>query len=176
MRRSVLVLVGVALVVAVDASPGQNSRISWYGLGGSFAASTTRTMIARSVLGQGFAGAMHSHDATLEAGFLADTLFRSVVTGVPGFRETPERFTLYQNFPNPFNPRTRIRYDVPRRSAITIAVFTILGQRVVTLMDGVQDAGTHEVEFDGAALASGVYFCRLVAEHFVETRKLMVLR
>jgi len=171
-----MIIIGIALVLTPGASPAQNNRISWFGVDGSFSASSTRAVHVKSILAQGLAGATRQHNSVIEAGFLADTLFRSVVTGVLPFREPPRSFVLYQNFPNPFNPRTRIRYDLPLKSTIRITVFTILGQRVIVLLEGVQDAGSHEVEFDGASLASGVYFYRLVAGQFVETKRLMLLR
>jgi hypothetical protein len=88
----------------------------------------------------------------------------------------PADFSLEQNYPNPFNPATTIRYSVPRRSQVTLTVFNTLGQAVSTLVSGIEDAGFHEVKFDGAGLASGVYFYRLQTEGFLQTRRLLLLR
>lgn len=85
-----------------------------------------------------------------------------------------EGFRLYQNFPNPFNPSTTIRYHLPSRSHVLLAIFNILGQRVGLLEDGEREAGYHEVKFDATGLASGVYFCRLKAGELVQTRKLLL--
>jgi hypothetical protein len=73
----------------------------------------------------------------------------------------PESFRLYQNYPNPFNPSTTIRYGLPGRSHVTLAVFNTLGQRVAVLQEGEQEAGYHESVFDASGLASGVYLYRL---------------
>ena len=88
----------------------------------------------------------------------------------------PVSFALEQNFPNPFNPSTTIRYALPRRSHVILEVFTTLGQSVTTLFTGEQEAGYHEVRFDGNSLVSGVYFYRIRAGDFVRTMKLLHLR
>ena len=72
----------------------------------------------------------------------------------------PRRASL-ANYPNPFNPSTVLRYDLPRRSAVQIAVFNILGERVAMLADGIVDAGSHEERFNASGLATGVYLARM---------------
>ena len=90
--------------------------------------------------------------------------------------ELPLRAGLYQNYPNPFNPSTTIRYGLPQRLPVTLTIFNTLGQQVALLQNGEQEAGYHEVLFEGSGLSSGVYFYRIEAGSFVETRKLLLLR
>ena len=95
---------------------------------------------------------------------------------VPPGALNPLAYALYQNYPNPFNPSTTIRYALPRRSNVTLGLYTILGQRVRTIVQENQEAGPYEVKFDGSGLASGVYFYRIQAGSFMQTKKLLLLR
>jgi hypothetical protein len=95
--------------------------------------------------------------------------------GLP-LAEFPTQFSLRQNYPNPFNPSTTIKFELPKSSVVTLSVFDILGREVSVLVNNRRDAGVYEVKFDGVNLASGVYFYRLRAGSFVETRKLILIR
>jgi len=88
----------------------------------------------------------------------------------------PSRYSLHPNYPNPFNPSTRISYDLPSPSPVTLEVFDLLGRRLGTLTDGMQPAGNYSVLFDGSALPSGLYFYRLNAGNFVQTQKMVLLK
>jgi hypothetical protein len=90
--------------------------------------------------------------------------------------EMPQAFTLSQNYPNPFNPSSTIRYGLPQDAMTTLEVFNILGQRVAVLVNEEQQAGYHEVTFQNQGLGSGIYFYRLTAGKFSETRKMTLLR
>jgi len=85
-------------------------------------------------------------------------------------------FRLQQNFPNPFNPSTVIRYELAKPEFVTLTVVNTLGQRVTTLVSESQGAGLHEVKFTGTGLASGMYLYRIVAGSFVQMKTLMLLR
>jgi hypothetical protein len=102
----------------------------------------------------------------------------ALVTGVRDnlHPEAPAEFALSQNFPNPFNPSTTIRYGLPNRSQVTLTVFNTLGQVVSQLVSSEQEAGYHEIKFDATGLASGVYLYRMVAGSFVETKRLLLIR
>ncbi len=104
-------------------------------------------------------------------------MFRRILTGVSQSEKlTPSKFELSQNYPNPFNPSTTIRYGLPNRAHVTLAVYNTLGQQVALLQNGEQEAGYHEVKFDGSGLSSGVYFYRIQTGEFVRTRELLILR
>ena len=88
----------------------------------------------------------------------------------------PLSFALGQNYPNPFNPATHIVYTVPAQVHVTLRVYDLLGVQVATLFDGVRPAGSYTATFDASGLADGVYFYRLEAAGFSDTRKLVVLK
>ncbi len=100
------------------------------------------------------------------------------LTGPTGIRPEarPAAYSLEQNFPNPFNPSTTIRYTLADRSFVTLTVYTMLGEKVAGLVDGWQGAGPHEVRFDAGRLASGVYFYSLRAEGFVQMREMQLIK
>jgi hypothetical protein len=88
----------------------------------------------------------------------------------------PESFELYHNFPNPFNPTTTIRFDLPEDNNVKLEVFNILGQRVRTLVNDFYKGGIHEVQFNSRGLASGVYIYRLEAGSHINVKKMVLLK
>lgn len=88
----------------------------------------------------------------------------------------PARFILQQNYPNPFNPNTTIRFTVARQSHVTLTIFDILGREVLTLVDEMLAAREYRIRFDGSNLPNGVYFYRLKAGKFSQTKKLTLLK
>lgn len=88
----------------------------------------------------------------------------------------PTEFTLLQNFPNPFNPTTFIEYELARGSDVKLEVYDILGRKCFALVEQFQPVGKHRVSFDGIELSGGIYFYRLTADGFVQTRKMVLLK
>jgi hypothetical protein len=88
----------------------------------------------------------------------------------------PRRVSLRQNFPNPFNPMTTIRFVIPSRSRVSLSVFSVMGEHIATLVDGDLEAGEHAVGWRPEGLASGTYFYRLQTGSFVETRMMLLIR
>ncbi len=98
------------------------------------------------------------------------------LTAVLADGSIPDAFRLEQNFPNPFNPSTRIRFTLARRAHILLSIYSMLGQKIAELVNETQEAGPHEITFDARGLASGVYFYRLQAGNDIQTRKLLLVR
>jgi hypothetical protein len=98
------------------------------------------------------------------------------VTGMQRGEELPLEFTLDQNFPNPFNPTTAISYQLSAHIFVTLKVLDVLGREVATLVTGEQTAGVHRVEFNGSALASGIYFARLQVGTLTKTIKMILTK
>ena len=85
-------------------------------------------------------------------------------------------YRLYQNFPNPFNPITTVKYSIPKRSFVKIKLYDLLGRELKSLVSKEEDAGSHQVKIDGASLSSGVYFYIMYTENFIESKKMILLK
>jgi hypothetical protein len=86
------------------------------------------------------------------------------------------RFALEQNYPNPFNPSTTISFSLPSKSFVTLKVFDIMGREVATLVNEELSAGNYLQKWNATKMSSGIYFYRLQAGSFTETKKLVLLR
>ena len=104
------------------------------------------------------------------------------------FAQLPDKYSLKQNFPNPFNPCTTIKYSLPVRQAgiptdmrykyqdVRLIIYDVLGREITTLVDKKQKPGNYEVEWDASGFASGIYLYQIKADKFVETKKLLLLK
>jgi hypothetical protein len=98
------------------------------------------------------------------------------VTSVGGDAVSPNTFELAQNFPNPFNPATSIRYTIGKADNVSLKVYNMLGQEVATVVNQFQTAGSHSVTFDASNLASGMYLYKIQSGSFSEAKKMMLLK
>jgi len=100
-----------------------------------------------------------------------------IITGVEGnISNIPTVFKLYDNYPNPFNPVTTIKYDVPKNSFVKLMIYDILGQEVATLVNEKKEAGRYEIKWDGISFASGTYFCKMETDAYTEIKKMILIK
>jgi len=123
-----------------------------------------------------FAGTFFLDDARRVASSSPPTLVEKEYTS-----QVPQSVALYQNFPNPFNNSTTIHYALSAGADVTLSIFNLLGQKVVTRAQGPRDAGLHEVRWNGRdhaerTLASGVYLCMLRVDDRLLTQRLLLLQ
>jgi len=112
-----------------------------------------------------------------EPGWEGDISCVELITGVEDEnRSIPIKYELFQNYPNPFNPVTTIKFSIPKQSDVKVEIFDITGRKVRELFNDTKNAGFHSLLFNGNELASGVYFYRVKANHFIKTRKLLLLK
>jgi len=137
---------------------GWNGSGKWVSLGGSMGVNTVTFTGSQLYSGYAFIGS--------PAG----------VVSAADQQVIPGEFRLEQNFPNPFNPSTTIRYNLPTASHVVLSVYNTLGQQVATLVEGEMEAGDHGVKFDASHLASGVYLYRLQAGDLFQTRMLLLMK
>jgi len=111
------------------------------------------------------------------SGYSVILKYKTLTTSVePGEGATPVQFSLSQNYPNPFNPTTVVAFQLPVSSQVRIAVYDMLGREVALLMDERKDPGEYTLQFDGSRLTSGVYYYRLRAGDYMQTRKMLLLK
>ena len=101
---------------------------------------------------------------------------QSLVTNSEENNKAPEDFYVLQNFPNPFNPSTKIRFSVPERSHVKLVLYDLLGREIDVLFNEEMNPGTKELEFNGSRLASGIYLVRMVADNYQKTLKISLLK
>ncbi len=108
--------------------------------------------------------------------YILTTKFDEVMPVDEYTNEIPVSYQLEQNFPNPFNPSTRIAYSIPEDGFVKLAVYNLLGEEVASIVNSVQKAGRYEVKFDASQLSSGVYIYRIESSNFTAAKKLMLLK
>ncbi len=89
---------------------------------------------------------------------------------------SPGKFELSQNYPNPFNPHTTIRFSLAKSGNVRLTIYNLLGEQIEELISEIRDAGVHTINFDASKLSSGLYIYEIVAENFVQSRKMMLLK
>jgi hypothetical protein len=97
-------------------------------------------------------------------------LFTEVVIG------KPQTFKLWQNYPNPSNPKSKIDFEIPERNNVSIKIYNILGEEVSELINEFKEPGYYTVEFDGSSLASGTYFYRILSGNYTEIKKIILVK
>jgi hypothetical protein len=142
--------------------------------------STTGELTISSLVNTSYSAPIYM-TVTDDSGATAVDSFIAVVIGVTGIDDDwkgqiPKEFVLMQNFPNPFNPTTTIRFGLPQKAHVRIELYTILGQRIDVLINKELPAGYQELRVDARQLGTGIYFYRMSADTFVKARKLMVVK
>ena len=173
MKQLVAMLVVLAAVALLCSTAGAQYQIfpSVIGSGGGGGSGGSYSLVG--TVGQPAIGVASGGSYLHQIGFWYQPGW--ILTGVED--ETyPTRFQLGQNFPNPFNPVTTFRFAVPRESRVTVTLYDVAGREVRTLADDTFEPGYHTIPLYAEGLASGVYFCRMTAGSFSETRKLMLLK
>ena len=99
-----------------------------------------------------------------------------VTVSIEDINEIPIEFNLSNNYPNPFNPSTKIRFALPKNSKVKLSVYNLLGQEITVVLDKNVNAGNHEITFNGSNLSSGLYFYKLIAGEFVSVKKMMLIK
>jgi hypothetical protein len=181
---SALTVLGTGSIYGFNAVSGR----VWYGRGNivysstnngtSFVAGYTGTVGAtyQALSIKGFGTAIRGW-AVSNTGLIAMYDETGIVLGsTPNTTSIPSTFTLNQNYPNPFNPVTKISFALPKAGFVTLKVYDLLGKEVSTLVNQEMNAGSYNVDFNGAKLSSGLYFYKLETNGFSSVKKMMLVK
>ena len=168
----------LAVGTPAQEAAGQNAGVDWSSFGMGFVSLGTNGVLMDGSVGQTFAGETRYGNTQALIGFMAGHKTAGPAVSVPEGPAVPAAFSLHQNFPNPFNPTTTIAYAVGGTGScwVRLGVYDLLGREVAVLVNEKKDPGTFVATLHAGGLASGVYFYRIQAGSFVETKKLVVLR
>ncbi len=175
MHRGVIVsaVVVAMLFVSSAASAQITMPYSVVGCGGGEMSGTNHTVLG--TVGQACIGVVSGPSHTNEIGFWYRPGW--ILTGIEDEGDLlPATYWMGQNHPNPFNPITTLQFALPDRAHVVMKLYDASGREVRTLIDREMDPGYHRTVIEGSGLASGVYFCRMVAGKFIESRKLVLLK
>ena len=141
------------------------------------ALTTSLLMPQDSTMNKGILGKYSVNGLSDYANKLSELIKTRGKSGLESEKELlPTEYTLYQNYPNPFNPVTTIKYDLPTASDISLIIYDILGRKVKELVNTKQQAGRNEVQFDASNFASGVYIYQIIANQFIGSKKMILLK
>jgi hypothetical protein len=174
---------GGSWMITSDAAPGATFRLDLNASGVGLDSTALRVMVrpngttAWQFAGTaaGFSGGLVSDSVISNFGQFAVGLGPKV-TAVDESASLPKEIALMSNYPNPFNPSTTIKYQLPSETRVSLVVYSLLGQQVATLVDDMKPAGDHAVTFDASKFSSGLYLYQLKAGSFIQTRKMLMVK
>ena len=178
MMDSLLIIYKYSGVIIYDIGDLANIKYvgAWYGGGGWYGSSVSLKKAGSNYFITNSDPRYNSLD-NLYSGLNNVTLdYLTDVKSNNSTKRIPVSYNLYQNYPNPFNPSTMIRYEIPKESFVSLKIYDVLGREVKTLVNEDKPAGSYEINFNAASLSSGIYFYRIKAGSFVQTKKLMLLK
>jgi hypothetical protein len=152
-----------------------NNGISWTAVNAGLTSTFVRAL-AESGTNLFAASGSNIFAGTHDGGVWRRPLSEMITDVVQGGSEMPTGYALQQNYPNPFNPTTTIKFELPQTSEVRLSVYDLLGREVSVVVNEKRNAGVHEVKFDGTGLSSCVYFYRIQAGDFTQTKRLLLLK
>lgn len=174
-------LVGLMLWVYPMSAWAQNTAVSWSSFNMGFAVPRSTTTLVPSAVGQAFVGPAGQGDTYVESGLLVIMLPKESTVSIDEADGLPLAYALNQNFPNPFNPQTTIRFVLPAATDVRMVVYDLLGREIVQLVDQQLEPGYHQVVWNGRdasgrELPTGIYIARMVTPDFTKNIKMVFMK
>jgi hypothetical protein len=126
--------------------------------------------------GQSFLVMVTISDGSLSETKISTLSTNPTIVGVEDNGSIPTKFNLHQNYPNPFNPTTAIKFEIPKESYVTLRIYNSIGKDVAELVNRELSAGQYQISFDAKDLPSGIYYYKLQAGEFTQTRKMLLVK
>jgi hypothetical protein len=157
---------------------GQPREVMEYDYGGAFLGDTIWFYGARLAKGIGIIEERYYEGSYwILQGCIIEGIQYGTIVSIDNQPELiPTQIVLHQNFPNPFNPVTTIKYEIPERANVSLKVYNALGQEIITLINEIQFAGIYEKDFNGNELNSGVYFAVLTINQSIFVSKMLLIK
>ncbi|MGA9294531.1 MAG: T9SS type A sorting domain-containing protein [Ignavibacteriaceae bacterium] len=167
---------------------GQNTQVTWYSFSSGFGEPAAANISLKSIIGDLVVGTSSNGVSSISGGFFSNPASTGIITGLNEkvSESVPASFRLNQNFPNPFNPSTNIKFSLPQQSTVKIVIYDLLGREVKTLINDVKPAGIYTVRWNGenesnVNVGSGIYFYCLYAsgadnQKFTSFKKMILLK
>jgi len=156
----------------VNQTSQNDSRLSWSIFRPACIDASSSNHSIDGAVGEPFIGIARSHNYIMSSGRY---YYSQIMTGIKDDNVVLRKFDLFQNYPNPFNPSTTIGYSLPKTANVSLKVFNTLGQEVAALVNELRSPGYYKVQWNASNVTSGIYFYRLQAGEFVETKKMVLL-
>ncbi|MCB0720932.1 MAG: T9SS type A sorting domain-containing protein [Ignavibacteriae bacterium] len=126
------------------------------------------------IVGRTYDWRVYAYNSGGNSGY--SNIVSSMITGIENNSSIPDKYALYNNYPNPFNPTTKIKFDIPKSGVVRLAIYDILGRQVSTLVNNELSAGRYEMEWNAGSYSSGIYFYRIEADGFVEVKRMTLVK
>ncbi len=124
-----------------------------------------------------YTGTNHTAAITMNGFILQKAVFDTIDVGISNYSSTiPDKFALYQNFPNPFNPTTTIKFDIARASITSLVIYDMLGKEVASLVNQNLTPGSYQYSFNASNFPSGIYYYKVKTDEFTEIKKMILLK
>ncbi len=124
-----------------------------------------------------YTGTNPSPSVTMNTVIVQKAIFDTINVGISNYNSlVPTKYELHQNFPNPFNPSTSIRFDLPKSSFVSIVIYDMTGRQVTELVNTNLNAGAYQYDFNASSLSSGIYYYRINANSFTDTKRMMLIK
>jgi hypothetical protein len=175
-RYGCWVLAGLLIALGRGGLHAQQSDIRWSSMNSGFVLSSDGQTKLKAVAGQVIVGDTRNNGLQIISGFLADTSLRGLILAAEDEHALPSSYSLSQNFPNPFNPTTNIEFRISSPEVVTLKIYDVVGRELETLLNEPRSPGRYVITWEAGGYSSGVYFYRLHAGTFVQSKTMLLVK